>query len=297
MIVEGTRRRLGRFGVWVAPGTLRSASVAVIREQVARIEGLGYGSLWTGEPPAVSPGIGREVFTQSAVVLAATERLVVGVGIANIGMRVPLAMHSAAATLAEAYPGRFVLGLGGQSGDRPLGQLRDYLDAMDEQVARLQSDVAYSRILAALGPKAHELAGERADGAHSFMQPVEHTAFARATLGPDPLLIPQQALVLDADAVSARGQIRTLLGLGRRNVESPYTKSYRRLGFSDADLAGERSDKLIDATLAWGDEGAIAKRLNAHLDAGADHVLLHPLADDLISTVDQLERIAPHLTR
>lgn len=295
MAVQDVRQRFGRFGAWIPPAVLKSTPMPVLREQAVRVEGLGYGSLWTGEPPVASPGIGREAFTQSAVLLAVTERLAVGMGIAHIGMRVPLAMHSGAATLAEAYPGRFVLGLGGQSGDRPLGQLRDYLDAMDLQAARTQSDTGYPRILGALGPKALELAATRADGAHTFMQPVEHTTLARTALGPDALLIPHQALLLDPDADSARGRLRTLLRRGQRGVESPYTKSYRRLGYDDADLAGDRSDRLVDAILAWGDEDAVVKRLNAQLDAGADHVLLQPLAVDLISTVDQLERLAPRL--
>ncbi|MGR6917675.1 TIGR03620 family F420-dependent LLM class oxidoreductase [[Actinomadura] parvosata] len=290
-----TRDRLGAYGVWIAPQTLLGTPVAVQRQQFARIERLGYRSLWTGEPPAEAPVGGREIFTQLAVVLAATERLVAGSGIANVSVRQPAATHTAAATLAEAYPGRLVLGLGGRAGERPLSGLRDYLDAMDEAATRLLPGVAYPRVLAALGPKAHRLAAERTSGVHPFLQPVEHTEVARAALGPGPLVIPHQALVLDPDPVTARGRIRALLRAGQRDVETPYTANYRRLGYGDDDLAGERSDRLVDATLAWGDEETVARRLRAHLDAGADHVLLHPLAGDLPTAVDALERLAPHL--
>ncbi|SDL83355.1 TIGR03620 family F420-dependent LLM class oxidoreductase [Nonomuraea jiangxiensis] len=290
-----TRDRLGAFGVWIAPMTLLKTPVAVQREQFARIERLGYGSLWTGEPPATSPVSGREIFAQLSVVLGATRRLVAGAGIANVRSRLPLTMHAGAATLAEAHPGRLVLGLGGQPSERPITRLREYLDAMDEAAARVLPDIRYPRVLAALGPKAHELAAGRADGVHPFLQPVEHTGIARKTLGPGPLVIPHQALVLDTDPGTARGRMRAILRIGQRNVETPYTANYRRLGYGDADLADDRSDRLIDATLAWGEEDAVARRLRDHLDAGADHVLLHPLAGDLTATVDQLERLAPYL--
>ncbi|WP_330234086.1 TIGR03620 family F420-dependent LLM class oxidoreductase [Nocardia sp. NBC_00508] len=275
--------------------TLLHTPVVRQREQFRRIERLGYGSVWTGEAPTSSPVAGREIFAQLAVTLAATEHLVAGAGIANITMRAPAAMHAAAVTLAEAYPGRLVLGLGGHSADRPLGTLRDYLDGMDEAAVRIRPDVRYPRVLAALGPQMHRLAHDRADGVHPFLQPVEHTATARAALGPDAVLIPHQALVLDTNAARARGLLRSFLGSGSRNVETPYTRHYRRLGYVDADLADGRSDRLVDALLAWGDKAAVATRIERHLAEGADHVLLHPLAQELSEAVDQLERLAPLL--
>ncbi|HEX6446993.1 MAG TPA: TIGR03620 family F420-dependent LLM class oxidoreductase [Streptosporangiales bacterium] len=293
MDVAETRRRLGRFGAWVPPAVLLATPVAVQRRQFARVERLGYGSLWSGEPPSASPAGGREVFVQHALMLAATERVVVGTGVANIGMRDPVAMHTGAATLAEAYEGRFVLGLGGQSGDRPLSRLRDYLDAMDTAAERLLPGVRCPRVLAALGPRAHRLAQERADGVHPFLQPVAHTRNARTAIGPDRLLIPHQAVLLDPDARSARGRLRAMLGTPR--AESPYTRHYRRLGYGDDDLAGGRSDRLVDDILAWGDEKAVARRCEDHLAAGADHVLVHPLGTDLPAMVDQLERLAAPL--
>ncbi|MEO3867579.1 TIGR03620 family F420-dependent LLM class oxidoreductase [Nonomuraea sp. B12E4] len=295
MDLRETRDRLGAFGVWIAPMTLLDTPVSVQREQFARVERLGYGSVWTGEPPAGAPASGREIFAQLSVVLGATRRLVAGAGIANISSRVPTTMHAAAATLAEAHPGRLVLGLGGQPADRPITRLREYLDAMDEAATRLLPDIRYPRVLAALGPKAHLLAAERADGVHPFLQPVEHTEIARKSLGPGALVIPHQALVLDSDADTARARLRAILNIGQRNVETPYSANYRRLGYGDADLADDRSDRLIDATLAWGEEGAVARRLRDHLDAGADHVLLHPLAGSLTAAVDQLESLAPRL--
>lgn len=293
MDMTEVRRRLGRYGVWVAPMTLLETPVPRQREQFRRIERLGFGSLWTGEVPASSPVGGREIFAQLSVVLAATEKLVAGSGIANITMRRPMAMHTGAATLSEAYPGRLILGLGGHTGDRPLSDLRDYLAAMDRAAARVLPGIRYPRVLAALGPKAHRLARERAHGVHPFLQPIEQTEIAREALGPEALVIPHQALVLDAEPARARGRMRALLGQG--NPANPYTDNYRRLGYGDADVTGERSDRLVDALLAWGDDAAVADRLRRQLSAGADHVLLKPLADGLESAVDQLERLAPRL--
>ncbi|QIS08723.1 TIGR03620 family F420-dependent LLM class oxidoreductase [Nocardia arthritidis] len=289
------RKRLGSFGVWFAPMTLLATPVAVQREQFARIEELGFGSLWSGEPPADSPMGGREAFAEHGLMLAATSRMVVGIGVANITRRDPIAMHSGAATLAEAYPGRFILGIGGQIGRRPLAQLGEYLDGMDAAAERVLPEIAYPRVLAALGPKAHEIAAQRFQGVHPFMQPVEHTANARGLLGAEGLLIPHQFLLLDSVADSARGAIRSLFGGGRGLLNGFYANNFRRLGYTDADLGGDLSDRFVDAVLAWGDPQAVADRLRDHLRAGADHVLLHPISHDLAGAVDQLELLAAHL--
>ncbi|SOD64510.1 probable F420-dependent oxidoreductase, MSMEG_4141 family [Streptomyces zhaozhouensis] len=310
---ERARARLGPFGVWIAPATLLATPVAVMRAQLRRLEGVGYGSFWTGEPPAGAPVAGREVFSQLAVALAATDRLVLGAGIANVAARVPSATHTASATLAEAYPDRLVLGLGGAGGPRPLRALREYLDALDTVAARALPGARYPRVLAALGPKALRLARERVDGVHPFLQPVAHTAFARRVVGEGPLVVPHLAVSLEPEPALAREAIRAVRrasGSGRAlreggeheksggsegGVENAYDRSYRRLGFGDADLADGGSDALVDALLAHGEPPAVVTRAREHLEAGADHVLLHPLTVDLPSAVDDLERLAPFL--
>ena len=300
--VERVRRRLGAVGVWVAPGTLSATPGPVVREQVARIDRLGYGSLWSGE----SIG-GAEAFAQHGVLLAAAERLVVGTGVANLWLRHPVAMRGAAATLADAYPGRFVLGLGvsasgvvarasGLTYERPMASTREYLDQLDAVAdGPPRPAEPFPRVLAALGPKMLDLARERADGAHPFLVPVEHTALARTALGPDRLLIPHQAVVLAPDRASARQAIQGTFGpLLDLKSGSAYVRNLARLGFGPADAG---TDRLMDALFAWGDEAAIAARVRAHLDAGADHVLVQPLAPDLTATADQLERLAGALLR
>lgn len=295
--VEHARRRLGAVGVWIAPGTLSSTPGPDVRAQVARIDRLGYGSLWSGESVGDA-----EAFARHGVLLAAAERLVVGTGVANLWVRHPVAMRGGAATLADAYPGRFILGVGvsapgvvarasGLTYERPMARMRAYLDQMDAVAdGRPQPAEPFPRVLAALGPKMLDLARERADGAHSWVVPVEHTALARKALGPDRLLIPHQAVVLEPDRARAREVIRGTFGpLLDLASGSAYVRNLERLGYGPADAG---TDRLLDALFARGDEAAIATRVREHLDAGADHVVIQPLAPDLAATVDQLERLA-----
>jgi probable F420-dependent oxidoreductase len=293
---EDVRRRLGRVGVWVDPRVLAAAPAPVAGEQAARIDRLGYGSLWSGE----SIGLG-EAFTRHGLLLAATERLVVGTGVANLWLRHPVTMQGGAAVLADAHPGRFVLGLGvsaaavtarasGVVYERPLARTRRYLAEMDAAAA---PRTPFPRVLGALGPKMLELARDHADGAHPFLVPVEHTARARTILGPDRLLIPHQAVVLDPVRSSARETIRGVFGpLLDLTSGSHYVRNLARLGYGPADGG---TDRLLDALFAWGDETAIARRVGEQLDAGADHVLVQPLAADLVAVVDVLERLADPL--
>jgi probable F420-dependent oxidoreductase len=288
------RERLGPVGVWLA--SLRPATTEQERAAARRIEALGYGSLWAGEVIG-----GKEAFSHQAVLLAATQRIVTGTGIANLWARHPATMQAGAATLGAAYPGRFVLGIGvshasiversGQTYDRPLTRMVEYLDGMDKVVADVPvTEVPVPRLLAALGPKMLALARDRADGAHPYFVPPEHTPFARRILGPNPLLIPEQAVVLGSDPEEAR---RVARGHTTSYLRLPnYVNNLRRLGYSEEDLVGGGSDRLVDAIVAWGDEEQIANRVKEHLEGGADHVLLQPLGD-LESAVSQLERLAP----
>jgi len=288
------RERLGRVGVWLA--SLRPATIEQERAAARRIESVGYGSLWAGEVIG-----GKEAFAHQSVLLNATEQILTGTGIANIWARHPATMLAGAATLGAAFPGRFVLGIGvshapiversGQTYDRPFTRMVEYLNGMDRVTGDVPvTEIPVPRVLAALGPKMLALARDRADGAHPYFVPVEHTPVARQILGPDRLLIPEQAVVLSTDAEQARSVARSHTTTYLRLPN--YVNNLRRLGYSDEDLAGAGSDRLVDAIVAWGDEEQIANRVRAHLQAGADHVLLQPLGD-LSSAVAQLERLAP----
>jgi probable F420-dependent oxidoreductase len=290
--------QLGRVGLWTFQLDLQPSAAA--QETAAEIEALGYGTLW------IPDAVGRDPFVNSTLLLSATERIVVATGIASVWGRDAMTMRSGQLTLAEAFPDRFLLGLGvshqpmvdhvrGGHYDKPLSKMRAYLDAMDAGifVAPRPADEP-RRVLGALGPKMLELAAAKALGAHPYFVPVEHTAFAREVLGEGPMLCPEQAVVLATDAEAARATARqhmaTYLTLPN------YTNNLRRLGWGDDDLGGGGSDALVDAIVAWGDEDAIADRVRAHHEAGADHECVQVLdADATALPMPQWRQLAPAL--
>jgi len=296
---ERLRARLGPVGVFCVP--LITASAADACAAARRLEELGYGALWIGESPST-----KEVFAHAAALLAATERLVVASGIANVWMREPAAMVAGAATLSDAYQDRFLLGVGashqgsieqlGRTPRGPLTVMREYLDGMDgAPYAGPLPDDGVPRVLAALRPRMVDLARERAAGAHPYFVPVEHTARTRAALGPDRLLAPEQAFILDADPAAARERARE--HVHAHITRASYAASMRSLGFTDEDLADGGSDRLVDATVAFSDVDAVAARVQAHLDAGADHVVVQALTPDLDVALEQLATIRAALPR
>ncbi len=275
---------LGRVGIWTYHLNFQPSSK--VRDVVAELETLGYGAIWVGEAAYGEPLAG------AAVLLAATSRMVVATGIANIWVRDPFAMLASQLTLAEAWPERFLLGLGvsharmvegkrGHCYDKPLARMRAYLAAMDRLAPSYRAVGPAStppRVLAALGPKMLALAAERAQGAHTYLVPPEHTAMARELLGPGRWLVPEQGVILAADAAEARMIARRYLAPYLRLPN--YTHNLRRLGFSDADVAAGGSDRLVDRIFAWGDLGQVVRRVRDHHDAGADHVCVQVLDAD-----------------
>lgn len=274
---------IGPVGVW--SWALQRLGAAQAGQAVRGFEALGYRVAWIPETLGH-----KELFSHAATLLAGSDRLIVASGIANLHARDAIAMANAARTLGEAYPGRFVLGIGvshapsvarrGGTYGRPIETMRAYLDAMaDAEYGSPQPDPPVPLVLAALGPRMLELAAERADGAHPYFVPVEHTVFARRQLGPEPCLIVEQTAVLGTDPEAARRIGRAFANgyLGSAN----YANNLRRLGWDDADLTGTGSDRLIDAVIAWGDVDAIVRRVQAHLDAGADQVCVQFRGDDI----------------
>lgn len=203
-VVEAARQALGPVGVCLPVSFASPPATDLQREAVVRLERAGYRAVWTNEV------IGKDALVQLAVLLAATERMVFGTCIANIWARPAQTMHAAAAQLAQAYPGRIVLGLGvgypeqassvGREFGRPLATMRDYLAGMDGPTWPPAPEAAYARIVAANRPKMLALAGECADGALPAMLPPEFTAQARQVLGPDKLLVVGLSVAPDADS-------------------------------------------------------------------------------------------------
>ena len=229
---------IGRVGLW---HFLDVFPAATARAAAREIEHLGFKTLWIPE------ALGREVFTHAGLLLGATERLIVATGIANVWARDAMAMAAAQKTLAEAYPGRFLLGMGvshaplvvgmrGHDYARPLTYLRRYLDAMDA-ASYMAAPPAEPppRVLASLHPKSLDLARERAWGSHPYFVPPEHTARARRALGPGKLLAPEQMVCVERDPSAARAVARQAMQvyLGLPN----YVRNLLALGFTTDDVA------------------------------------------------------------
>ena len=278
---DALRERLGRVGAWTFAFDGRQATA--VRADVAELEALGYPAIWVPEGSS-----SRDVFAHLALLLSATDRMTVASGIANITARQPEVMAQGGRTLADAYPGRAVLGIGvgheystesrGIAWDRPLARMRAYLDRMDDTPWGWTPETPVARLLAALGDGMLRLSAERALGAHTYFVPVAHTAHARETLGPEPVLAVELTAVLETDPGRAREVAR---GWAVHYLELPnYARNLVRQGFDEDDVTGSGSDRLIDATIAWGDAEAIAARVVAHLDAGADHVCVQFVSAD-----------------
>ena len=220
-----------------------------------------------------------------------------------------MTMANAQRTVAEAFEGRFLLGLGvshhtlveglrKHDYSRPLSYMRQYLARMHETlfVAHGPQELP-EMVLAALGPRMLALSATATAGAHPYFVPPEHTSAAREIMGPTAALYPEQMVILETDPDAARQLARKnmALYLGLPN----YTNNLLRHGFEQSDIdggpGGGPSNRLIDAIVAWGTPTQITARVQEHLDAGADHVGVQVLADDPEATADGWRILAPAL--
>jgi probable F420-dependent oxidoreductase len=275
------RKELGRFGIW------RSASL-VTPDLAAGIERLGFGTLWLGGSPDGD-------LAQVETLLDATATLTLATSIVNMWKdQAPLVARSFA-RVQRRFPGRFLLGVGAGHREATLNYEKPY-ETLARYVDALGADGVPrdSLVLAALGPRVLRLAGDRSAGAIPYLVPPEHTAQARALLGPGPLLAPEHKVVLDTDLARARA-------LGRSRVRTPYlglvnyTSNLRRLGWAAEDLSGAGSDALIDALVAHGSPAQAAGQLARHLDAGADHVCIQLITEEGADPLPGYAALAPAL--
>ena len=272
---------LGQKGVFCFTDALNPAQLIELAQCV---EQLGYAALWY--PEALS----YESFALGGFLLSQTDRLIVASGIANIYARDATATKQGQHTLAKLYGGRFLLGLGvshvplvenarGHQYRQPVATMRAYLDAMEKAVAIAPPlDEAPPTVLAALGPRMTALAGQRTDGAFPYNVTPEHSARARAIIGPSKSLCVDQKVLLVTDPAKAREVARQYMAFYLTLTN--YRNNWQRLGFGDEDLAGGGSDRFLDAMVAWGNEAVIRQRIQAHFDAGASHVCIQPLDPD-----------------
>jgi probable F420-dependent oxidoreductase len=288
--------KLGKYGVWTFVDGLPAAQAAAFAKE---LENWGYSALWI--PEAVS----REAFVSAGWLLANTTKLVVGTAIANIYARDPMAAACAQKALAEQSGGRFLLGLGvshapmvsmrGHAYQSPVKTMREYLKAMS-QAPYMSVPPAEKPLtmIAALGPKMLELAKTDADGALPYNTTPEHTAQARKILGAGKLLCVEQKVILETNPATARAAGRKFIVHYLSLVN--YRNLWKRLGFNEQDFENGGSDRLIDAVFAWGDEKAVRGRLQAHLDAGADHVSIQSVRNDGEMVIDAkgLKVLAPN---
>nr|WP_231972025.1 MULTISPECIES: LLM class flavin-dependent oxidoreductase [unclassified Mycobacterium] len=290
-VVDAARKVLGPVGVCLPVSFTSPPSIHLQREAVGRLERAGYCTVWTNEV------IGKDALVQLATLLADSERMVFGTCIANIWARAPQTMHAAAAQLAQAHPGRIVLGLGvgypqqaasvGKEFGSPLATMRDYLERMGSPTWPPAPDAGYARIVAANGPKMLALAAELADGALPAGLPTEFTARARRSLGPDRLLVVGLSVARDMQA--ARKAVSPRLAV------PSYTSGLLELGYPDEDIEVV-SDRLINALVAHGDSVHIVDKVRDHLAAGADHVTLLPtMGGEFAAGIDRLAELGPAL--
>lgn len=256
-------RGLGRIGIW--SGEFRSADPTEAAEAAAELESLGFGAVW------MPGGAGGDILGDVARLLDATRTMAVATGIINVWRHEPAELGAWWRGRSGADQARTMLGLGvshavaiGEAYGRPVAKMAGYLDQLDAQGLPVER-----RCLAALGPKMLELSRDRTAGAHPYLAPVEHTAFARERLGDAALLAPEVGVILESEPDRARAVAREGLSVYQRLPN--YVNNWRRMGYSEAETT-EASDRLIDALFAWGDLARIKARVEAHLAAGADHV-------------------------
>jgi probable F420-dependent oxidoreductase len=258
--------QLGEFGVWT---TYRAIGEDNAGEAAKLVEDLGYGTFWLGGSPRL-PTV--------RPLLEATQRLVVATGIVNVWQYEPSVLAAEREQLAPAFPARLLLGIGIGHPERtreyvgPLSKMRDFFDGLDGAAAPVPRE---ERCMAALGLKMLELSAQRSLGTLTYFVPVEHTGFARESVGADALIATELACVVDADADRARAKARSYASsyLGLSN----YTSNLRTFGFTDEDIADGGSDRLIDAVIPHGTGEEIAAVVRQHLNAGANHVCLQPI--------------------
>jgi len=289
---------IGKVGIWFFLDAMTAPESAQFAQTV---EKAGYKALWIPE------AVGREPFAHAAYLLDHTERLSIATGIANIWARDAITMAAASKTVAELSGGRFVLGIGvshkplvlnlrGHSYDKPYSYMKEYLPKMKSALYRAPAPKEeVPVVIAALHPKMLALSAAETRGTHTYFVPPEHTAKARAQVGPEPWICAAQAVILERDAPKARTMARQYMKTYVPRLPN-YTNNLKALGkYTDADFENGCSDRLVDDIVAWGSEEKIRDRIEAHLKAGATHVCILPIRADNESLPDlrAVEAFAP----
>jgi len=259
--------KLVRGPVGVVVG--RPGDADVFLDAASALEDLGYATIWLAGPSI-------DGFEQVRTVVAGTRAVQVAGGIISVDRFTATDVAAWYTKIEAAHPGRFVVGLGGAHGPRPLEAMTSYLDALDTVSPSVPPT---ARVLAALGPRMLELARQRAAGAYPLLVTPDYVAWARSLLGEDATLVVGQFVVVDTDPERARALARGTLGPMTAGTRSGYAANLRRLGFAAEEIA-QVSGRLVDAVVAWGDPDTVAARVAAQLRSGADQVALSVLSPD-----------------
>jgi len=279
--MDGVTLDPGKIGIWTHQ--LDGVPSERAREAAKEIEEMGFGAIWIPETA------GRDPFVHSSLLLSATQKIVLATGIASIYSRDALAMASATRTLSEAFDNRFLLGVGvshgpfvevirGHSWEKPLEHLSDYIENLKKAPFwAYQPEREAPICIGALGPKALKLAAESTWGAHPYNVTPDHTAMARETMGKEAFLAPMVAVILETDSSKARELARKDLSI---YLDLPnYRNNFLRIGFTEDDLSGGGSDRLLDAIRPWGDMQTISSKIIEHFNAGANHICVQLVVD------------------
>ncbi|WP_167048055.1 LLM class F420-dependent oxidoreductase [Salinibacterium sp. ZJ454] len=261
---DSLKQQIGSFGIWRTHSKCDTSFVQ-------QVERLGFGALWLGGSPAGD-------LVEVERMLSETSTLVIATGIINIWRADAEQVAESFHRVAAAHPGRFILGIGGGHPERdnplagrPYEAMLQYLDVLDRQ------DVpSESRMLAALGPRMLQLAADRSLGAHPYLTTPGHTREAREIIGAEPLLVPEQRIVIEADPDLGRELARQTIAPYLKLTN--YRRNFERFGFDEESMRDVGSDALIDGLAAHGPAEVAASRLLEHLDAGADHVAVQVIA-------------------
>ncbi|MGH2936977.1 MAG: TIGR03620 family F420-dependent LLM class oxidoreductase [Solirubrobacterales bacterium] len=259
----------GDFGVWTSYRRIGKENAG---EAARAAEEAGLTAFWLGGSPRLE---------ELRPLLEGSEKLLVGTSIVNIWSYDPADLAREFQALEADFPRRACVGIGVGHPEatsdykRPLSNLEAFLDGIDEAEEPIPTD---RRIIAALGPKMLAVSARRSLGTIPYFTSIDHTRFSRQTVGPDALVIPELACVIDGDVerarATARGYAAMYLGL------SNYTNALLQHGFDQSDIEDGGSDRLIDHVIPHGTAADIAAAARAHVEAGADHVALQALGGD-----------------
>jgi probable F420-dependent oxidoreductase len=265
---------LTKYGVWIG----RSLSETDYGEAAGVAEDLGFGALWLGGSPRLP---------QLRPLLETSESIVIATGIVNIWQYEPAELAEEFWQLDREFPGRVLLGVGighreaTSEYQKPLAKSREFLDGLGAAATPVPRE---RMVVAALGPKMLDLSFERTLGTHPYFTPVEHTRLAREQLGPQALVAPELAVVVDEDRDRARAVARKYAEMYLRLTN--YVGNLKRLGWAEEELADGGSDRLIDTIVPQGSAQALAAVVQAHLDAGADHVCVQTVGVDGVPSTE-----------